>query len=210
MNDTNGAHAVPALRSEVRMERTAPPPTPEPALGTHNPLDAVNPSRFWDWTAREAAWSLDVFVRMFATILVLRTVSQLVSHWWFPRTIWDASPSLVRGFGGTVPTPERGDSVDDRDADTVNPEDDEPEFVIASDGERFYRHRTRHPRQYWACPLLRCDPCRECTWFTADAAGQPRCAAVMKLVARHHAHYRHFSLEELRDLLEQGRPGVFA
>ena len=82
--------------------------------------------------------------------------------------------------------------------------------ALTFDGERFYRHRTRHAEQYFACPLLRSDRCRDCEWFVEDAAGAPRCAAVTKLVVRHHAHYRYFSLDELRTLLERGRPSAFA
>jgi hypothetical protein len=201
---------VPALRSEVpRMETAATtPPTPEPELGTLTPVRNTTLISFWNWTAREAAWSIDVFARMFATIVVLRTVSQLVSYWWFPKGVFDASPTLVRGFGGPQQTPAREDTptVDDAEAK----EDDIPEFVMAFDGERFYRHHTRHAQQYWACPLLRRSFCRDCEWFVEDASGQPRCAAVMKLVLRYHEHYRYFTLDEIRTLLERGRPSSFA
>jgi hypothetical protein len=179
--------------------------TPEPELGTLTPIRTASPSRVWEWTARETLWTVDVFTRMFATIVVLRTVSQLVSHWWFPKEVWDASPTLVRGFGTSpTPSPKDGDTVEG----TID--DDVPEFVMSFDGDRFYRHRMRHAEQYFACPLLRRDPCRDCEWFVEDAAGEPRCAAVTKLVVRHHAHYRYFTLEELRTLLERGRPSAFA
>jgi hypothetical protein len=142
---------------------------------------------------------------MFATIIVLRTVSGLVSKWWFPKTVWDASPSLVRGFGpSSAPTSDEDETAED----TID--DNAPEFVMTSEGERFYRNDTYHAGQYWPCPLLRRDRCRDCTWFVEDATGQPRCAAVTKLMARHHVHYRHFSLDEIRELLERGRPGTFA
>jgi hypothetical protein len=184
------------------------PPTPEPALGTLAPIRDTTLTTVWNWTAREALWSVDVFARMFATIVVLRTVSQLVSYWWFPKGVFDASPTLVLGFGGTHPTPEHAGTVTNDDAD--GDDTDIPEFVMAFDGDRFYRHRTRHAQQYWPCPLLRRSFCRDCEWFVEDAAGQPRCAAVMKLVFRHHEHYRYFSLDELRTLLERGRPSPFA
>ena len=186
--------------------RTA-PAMPEPELGTLDPIRHTTLSTVWDWSVREAGWSVDVFARMFATILVLRTVSQLVTTWWFPRTVWDASPTLVRGFGGTFPTGSQ--SANGTGADPEE-EDDEPELVLVSDGERFYRHHTRHPSQYWPCPLLLQDRCRDCRWFTEDAGGQPRCAAIAKVMARHHVQFRHFGLEELRSLLERGRPGAFA
>ena len=182
--------------------------TPEPELGTLAPNRATTLASVWDWTVHEAAWSLDVFTRMFATIVVLRAVSQLVSHWWFPKGVFDASPTLLRGFGGAQPAPKRPDTVTVDDAEVE--EDDIPELVMASDGDRFYRHRTRHAQQYWACPLLRRHPCRDCEHFIEDATGQPRCAAVMKLLLRYHEHYRHFTLEELRTLLERGRPDPFA
>jgi hypothetical protein len=98
--------------------------------------------------------------------------------------------------------------IDDRNAG--DDDDDEPELVLVSDGERFYRHHTRQPSQYWACPLLLQDRCRDCRWFTEDAGGQPRCTAIAKVMARHHVQFHHFGLEELRDLLERGRPGAFA
>jgi hypothetical protein len=179
--------------------------TPEPPLGRLSPIRSASPTILWEWTARETLWAIDVFTRMFATIVVLRTVSQLVSRWWFPKNVWDASPTLVRGFGAAQePSPKPSDTTES----TV--EDDTPEFVMAFDGERFYRHRTQHAGQYWPCPLLRRDRCRDCEWFVEDAAGEPRCAAVMKLVVRHHDHYRYFSLDELRTLLERGRPSAFA
>lgn len=183
---------------------TTPTMTPEPELGTLTPIRTTNRTTAWNWTVGETLWTVDVFTRMFATIVVLRTVSQLVSRWWFPKDVWDASPTLVRGFGAAPqPSPEDADTTE-----TV--EDDGPEFVMAFEGDRFYRHRTRHAEQYFACPLLRRDPCRDCQWFVEDAAGEPRCAAVTKLVVRHHPHYRYFSLDELRTLLERGRPSAFA
>ncbi len=179
--------------------------TPEPELGTLTPIRNTNLTTAWNWTVRETLWTVDVFTRMFATIVVLRTVSQLVSQWWFPRSVWDASPTLVRGFDTSpASSPKEGDTVEE----TID--DDVPEFVMAFDGERFYCHRTRHAEQYFACPLLRRDRCRDCEWFVEDAAGEPRCAAVTKLVVRHHPHYRYFSLDELRALLERGRPSAFA
>ena len=210
MNVTNGVRGVPALRSECpRMApetRTA--MTPEPELGTLTPIRSASPTRIWEWTARETLWAVDVFTRMFATIVVLRTVSQLVSYWWFPKNVWDASPTLVRGFGGAPPPAEPEDDAEPIDSSVD--EEDVPEFVMAFDDERFYRHRTRHAGQYFACPLLRRDRCGDCQWFVEDAAGEPRCAAVTKLVVRHHAHYRYFSLDEIRTLLERGRPSAFA
>jgi hypothetical protein len=179
--------------------------TPEPELGTLTPLRTTTPTVVWNWTVRETLWTVDVFTRMFATIVVLRSVSQLVSRWWFPRNIWDASPTLVRGFGSTPPP-----SPNDTSTTENTVEDEVPEFVMAFDGERFYRHGTQHTGQYWACPLLRRVRCRDCEWFVEDAAGEPRCAAVMKLVVRRHDHYRFFTLDELRTLLERGRPSAFA
>lgn len=210
MIDSNGApHAVPALRNEApRMERTAPPLGPEPELGTTNPLQRTSANGIWTWATEETAWTVDVFVRMFATIVVLRTISQLVGHWWFPRSVWDASRSLVRGFGGTSAAQDSAASKDvDHDSDE---EDDGPELVLTADGERFYNHDVRQPSQYWPCPLLLRDRCRDCRWFTEDVTGAPRCAAVAKVLTRHHTHYRHFTLDELRELLERGRPGAFA
>ena len=58
---------------------------PELELGTLDPIRQTTLS-VWDWSVQEVGWSIDVFARMFATILVLRTVSQLVTTWWFPRT----------------------------------------------------------------------------------------------------------------------------
>jgi hypothetical protein len=178
--------------------------TPEPELGTLTPIRSASPSKVWGWTARETLWAVDVFTRMFATIVVLRTVSQLVSLWWFSKDVWDASPTLVRGFGA-APASRANDK-----AEATVENDDAPEFVMAFEGERFYRHRTYHTGQYFACPLLRRDRCRDCEWFVEDAAGEPRCAAVTKLVVRHHAHYRYFSLDEIRTLLERGRPSAFS
>jgi len=143
------------------------PAMPEPQLGTLDPLRHTTLSTAWDWSVQEAGWSVDVFARMFATILMLRTVSQLVTTWWFPRTVWDASPTLVRGFGGTPPT--SGESPNGNGADHEEADDEEePELVLTSEGERFYRHHTRHPSQYWPCPLLLQDRCRDCRWFTED------------------------------------------
>ena len=177
--------------------------TPEPELGTswlRPSLTAVS-----NWSARETLWTVDVFARMFATIVVFRTVSQLVSHWWFSKAVWEATPSLVRGF---QPPPGPGRTSSETVEGTV--EDDSPELLMTSEGERFYHHETYHAGQYWACPLLRPDRCRDCAWFVEDATAQPRCAAVTKLALRHHLHYRHFSLDEIRTLLERGRPGAFA
>lgn len=191
------------------MAPTTAPATPEPELGTLDPIRHATLATAWNWSVGEAAWAVDVCARMFATILVLRTVSQLVTTWWFPRTVWDASPTLVRGFGGTPPAgAQRSNGT--RTNHEEDDDEDEPELVLTSDGERFYRHHTRHPAQFWPCPLLLQDRCRDCRWFTEDAAGQPRCAAIAKVMARHHVQFRHFGLEELRDLLERGRPGAFA
>jgi len=168
------------------------------------PLRATRLGQVGTWLGHEALWSVDVFTRMFATVVVLRTVSQLVTTWWFPQGVWDASPTLVRGFGGVSV---EDDEEEDADGD-VEAHDSE-EFVMTADGERFYRHSTRHQGQYWPCPIVSRDPCRECAWFAQDLDRRPRCAAVVKLALRHHERYRHFTLEEIRVLIEQGRPGVF-
>jgi hypothetical protein len=182
--------------------------TPEPELGTLAPLRTTTPTVVWNWTVRETLWSLDVFTRMFATIVVLRTVTQLLSHWWFPKNVWDASPTLVRGFEATPPPSPAEDDAESMDASID--EADVPEFVMAFDGDRFYRHRTRHADQYFPCPLRYRDPCRDCRWFVEDLNGQPRCAAVAKVRLRHHERYGDFTLDELRSLLERGRPSAFA
>ncbi len=180
--------------------------TPEPELGTLRPIRSASATTLWNWATRETLWAVDVFARMFGTILVLRTVSQLVSYWWFPRGVWDASPTLVRGFGGAPHSAEPDDHEQEESVD----DEDVPEFLLACGGERFYRHRTQHAGQYFPCPLLRQDRCVDCEWFVEDVRGEPRCAAVTKLVVRHHAHYRYFTLDEIRTLLERGRPSTFA
>ena len=205
MHVTNGAHgAVPARVIEVRpMAQPTILMTPEPDLGNVPPLSATRLGQVGNWLGRETLWSLDVFTRMVATIVILRTVSQLVTTWWFPRGVWDASPSLVRGFGGGSvtedPAGEEAPEVDDADE----------EFVCTSDGYHFYRHARRHPGQRWECPLLYREPCEGCPWFVDDVEGHPRCAAILKLALHHHEGYRHHTLDDLRTLLEERRPGVF-
>src|ERR1700675_4224848 len=136
MNATNEVRGVPALRNEApQMAPGTTTATPEPELGKLTPLRTTTPTVVWNWTVRETLWTVDVFTRMFATIVVLRTVSQLVSRWWFPRKEWGAGPTLVRGFG-SAPQP----SPTDTSTTESTVEDEVPEFVMNFEGERFYRH----------------------------------------------------------------------
>ena len=135
---------------------------------------------------REAIWSLDLFVRLTASVLVLRVISQLVGQWFFPREIWEGSDQLLKGFAGAEEA-------------APPPEGERPQLVYEHAGWRFYAHRTQYQGQLGPCPLLKPEPCATCEWFVPAADGKNYCAAVVKVATRLHDQFRNLNLYEIRD-----------
>ena len=160
----------------------------------------------WDAAWREAGWTIDVFLRLFASVLVLRAVTGVLNRW-FPKGIWDVSPSIVRGFGKRSEEPRQAEESSSHSSGNGADYADRPEFLFADGEERFYAHRTRFTDQLWPCPLLRKSTCFTCPHFVHDLEGNRACAAAFKVLTRKHPRFTFHSLSQLREFLSTSMGG---
>ena len=139
------------------------------------------------WLGQEIVWSADIFGKIFVSVLLFRAVSQLTSHWLFPREVWNESDRIMKGFQG--------------EADDPPPAGERPRLIYETAGWRFYRNSTQYQGQQWPCPLLKPEPCQICEWFVPSVEGKNYCAAVAKVATLSNPYFRDKDLYEIKDAL---------
>lgn len=143
------------------------------------------------WFGREVLFGTDVFVKVAASILVMRGITWLAGQWWGSEKLWGQSEDLLKGFERGPAAPESEFASGDR-----------PQLIHAMAGWKFYRHNTVYQGQNWACPLLIPDPCQRCEWFLRGQDSRPYCAAVAKVKVLHIDSFRDKDLYDVMDMLK--------
>jgi len=171
------------------------PPTPPSDLGViGRALQAPSLRVFARDTltviGREALFGADVFIKVFASILVMRAITHAAQQWWGSPEAWNRSEELLESFVGK------------KRAEPELPT--HPQLVLEHMGYRFYKHNAIYQGQPMGpCPLRVVEPCFRCEWFVRGNDGRPYCAAISKLATAKHEAYGRLDIFEIRDLLRQ-------
>ena len=147
------------------------------------------------WLGKETIFGLDVFMRVAATVMVLRGINWLVMSVG-SKSLWDDHGDALLNTFQTSPNSKAAPEPD---------LDSRPLLLFEFQGFRFFRHTDVFQGQMLGpCPLREVSPCARCNWFVAGSnGGRSWCAAQTKVRLAEHPEWKSRDLWDIKEELDR-------